>query len=82
MTMKLFRVRATMDILVMAPDHQSACHTARSQAVDEVQTVAVLASPDDMPPQWTPSTLVYQSRYHADDMTAGEALAMCHKVTP
>jgi hypothetical protein len=74
---KLYRVRATLDVLVMAPDHGSACHTARSQAVDEVQTVAVLASPDDMPSLWTPSTLVYQSRYHADDMTAAEALKGC-----
>ena len=80
--MKLYRVRATMDVLVMAPDHKSACHTARSQAVDEVQTVAVLASPDDMPSLWTPGTLVYQSRYHADDLTARDALAACPKVTP
>ena len=80
--MKLYRVRATMDVLVMAPDHDSARHTARSQAVEEVQTVAVLAGPDDMPSLWTSSTIVYQSRYQADDMTAGDALAQCPKVQP
>ena len=71
---KLYRVRATMDVLVVSTDSDTACRTARAQGLDELQATAVLAGPDDMPAGWTPKTLVYQSDYHAADLTVGEAL--------
>lgn len=75
--MKLYRVRATIDVLVMAEDTFDAEYIASTEATDELTFDVVEATQSDMPDGWTPRTLVYQQSRQADDMTAAAALKGC-----
>ncbi len=75
--MKLYRVRATVDVLVMAEDAFDAEYVASTEATDELKFDVVEAKQTDMPDGWTPRALVYQQSRQADDMTAAEALKGC-----
>ena len=75
--MKLYRVRATLDVLVMAEDAFASEHLASLEATDELQLNAVEATSADMPAGWEPRTLIYQQKHNAPDMTAADALKGC-----
>jgi hypothetical protein len=76
---KLYRVQATLDVLVYADSPDEAEFVATSEAIDELTSFAV-ESDGDLPSGWTSSTLVYQQGgYNVDDLTVADALA---KVQP
>jgi len=74
---KLYRVRATLDVLVMAEDAFAAEHLASRYATNELRIHAVEATQSDMPAGWEPRTLIYQQKHDAADMTAADALKGC-----
>lgn len=74
MAKKLYRVQATLDVLVYADSPEDAELLATSQAIDELIAFAV-ESDGDLPSGWTSETLVYQQGgYDVDDLTVEDAI--------